>query len=137
MNKVILMGRITRDLELKYSGSKEEPIAVLKFTLAVSRKYKKENEVNADFINCTAFNKTAEFISEYFGKGQMIAIIGEIRNNNYIDKNGEKRYVTEVLIEKVEFCGSKNTNSNDTSLDNTPEEFYDIEENVENENLPF
>ena len=136
MNKVILIGRITRDLELKHSG-KEEPIPVLKFTLAVSRKYKKENEVNADFINCTAFNKTAEFISEYFGKGQMIAIIGEIRNNNYIDKNGEKRYVTEVLIEKVEFCGSKNTNSNDTSLDNTPEEFYDIEENVENENLPF
>lgn len=75
MNKVILMGRITRDLELKYSQT-TEPIAVLKFNLAVARKFKKENENNVDFINCVAFGKTAEFISKYFTKGKLIAIIG-------------------------------------------------------------
>lgn len=110
MNKVILMGRITRDLEIKYSG-KESSVAVLKFVLAVSRKYKKENEANADFINCTAFNKTAEFISEYFSKGQMIAIVGEIRNNTY-EKNEEKFNSTEIIIDSVYFCGNKSNVDN-------------------------
>lgn len=136
MNKVILMGRITRDLELKYTQG-NEPISVLKFNIAVNRKFKKENENNVDFINCVAFNKTAEFISKYFTKGKLIAIIGEIRVNSY-EKDGNKLKSTEILVESVEFCGDKVNKENDFSNFNTNDEsFYSIEQNVDDENLPF
>ena len=136
MNKVILMGRITRDLELKYSQT-TEPIAVLKFNLAVARKFKKENENNVDFINCVAFGKTAEFISKYFTKGKLIAIIGEIRVSSF-EKDGAKIKSTEILVENVEFCGDKTNKENDFSNFNTNEDsFYSIEQNVDEDNLPF
>lgn len=124
MNQVIFMGRLTDDPKLNYSQSKE-PMAISKISIAVARSYKKENEVNTDFFNCTAFGSTAEFISKYFSKGDMILIVGEMRNNNYTDKNGEKRYSQEVLINKVEFCGANNKKDNPS------------DESVDDENLPY
>lgn len=135
MNNVSLLGRLVREPEVRYSQS-NEPIAVARICIAVPRKYKKEKEANADFINCTAFNKTAEVISKYFKKGDNIAIVGEIRNNNYVDKNGEKRFSTEILISQVSFCGSKNKD-NEKLDDENGEEFYNIEDNIEENNLPF
>ena len=136
MNEVILMGRITKDLELRYTQG-TEPIAVLKFNIAVARKFKKENENNADFINCVAFGKTAEFISKYFVKGKLIAIIGEIRVNHF-EKDGAKLKSTEILVENVEFCGDRDNKKNDFSNFNTNDEsFYSIEKNVEDDELPF
>lgn len=136
MNKVILMGRITKDLELRYSQS-AEPTAVLKFNVAVPRKFKKDNDNNTDFINCTAFGKTAEFIGKYFTKGKLIAIIGEIRVNSF-EKDGSKLKSTEVLIESVEFCGDRDSKKNDFSNFNTNDEsFYSIEKNVDDDSLPF
>ena len=136
MNEVILMGRITKDLELRYTQG-TEPIAVLKFNIAVAGKFKKENENNADFINCVAFGKTAEFISKYFVKGKLIAIIGEIRVNHF-EKDGAKLKSTEILVENVEFCGDRDSKKNDFSNFNTNDEsFYSIEKNVEDDELPF
>ena len=135
MNNVTLMGRVVRDVEVRYSQS-TEPVAVTRFNIAVPRRYKKENEANADFINCIAFGKTAEFIGKYFFKGNLIAIIGEIRNNNYTDKNGNKHYSTDILVHQVNFCGSKNKD-NENKLVQDDEEFYNIETCVDDENLPF
>lgn len=135
MNNVSLLGRVVRDVEVRYSQS-VEPVAIARFNIAVPRRYKKENEANADFINCIAFGKTAEFIGKYFFKGYPIAIIGEIRNNNYTDKNGNKRYSTDILVQQVDFCGSKNKDT-ENALVQDDEEFYSIEENIDDENLPF
>ncbi len=112
MNQITLIGKIVTDVELNYTNGKE-PLVILKFTIAVPRKYKKENENNTDFINCTAFGKIAEFINKYFSKGKMIGIVGELRINGYIDKNGEKRRSAEVLIEKAEFCSPKEATEDD------------------------
>lgn len=142
MNKIILTGRLTKDVETRYSQS-AEPIAITRISIAVSRKYKKENEANADFINCTAFGKTAEFISKYFRKGQAISIVGEIRSNSWKDNQGQKRYSTEILIQEVEFVGSKSENE---KIENNEDEncnldkdnnFYNIETEVNEDNLRF
>lgn len=116
MNKVILMGRLTRDVELKYANGKE-PVAVGRFTLAVNRRFKKEGEPDADFINCVAFGKTAEFISEYFSKGKMIAIVGRIQTGSYTNQNGQKVYTTDVLVEEANFCGEKNNITTDEIIE--------------------
>ena len=105
MNKVILKGRLTKDVELKYTQTNNTAVTV--FTIAVNRKTKQENQPNADFINIVAYGKTAEFISQYFKKGQEILIVGRIQTRNYDDKDGKKVYVTEVITEEVEFVGSK------------------------------
>lgn len=108
MNKVILIGRVANDIEIKYSKS-DNPIAILKFILAVNRKYSKNKEQESDFINCVAFGKTSEFISKYFEKGKKMGIVGNISTSNWMDKDGYKKYKTEVLIEEVEFVESKNS----------------------------
>lgn len=100
MNKVILKGNLTRDPELKMSGE----TTLTKFSLAVSRKMKKDE---SDFINCVAFGKTAEFIANYFNKGSQILIVGRIQTGSYDDKEGNKKYTTDVVVEEVEFCGKK------------------------------
>ena len=103
LNRVILMGRITQDLELKQT---QNGTAVLSFNLAVDRNYTpKGEEKQTDFISCVAWRKTAEFISKYFAKGRMIAIEGNIQTRTYDDKNGVKHYVTEVIVENVSFTG--------------------------------
>ena len=103
LNKVILMGRITRELEMKQTANSN---SVLSFNVAVDRSYQKQGEEKqSDFITCVAWGKTAEFISKYFGKGRMIALEGELRSRTYDDKNGSRHYVTEVFVDNVSFTG--------------------------------
>ncbi len=103
LNRVILMGRITQDLELK---STQSGISVLSFTVAVDRGYVKQGEERqTDFINCVAWRQRAEFINNYFAKGRMIAIEGNLQTRTYDDKNGVRHYVTEVVVDNVSFTG--------------------------------
>lgn len=119
LNRVILMGRITHDLELKNTPN---GISVLAFNVAVDRGYAKQGEEKqTDFINCVAYRKKAVFINDYFSKGRMIALEGNLHTRNYDDKNGIKRYVTEVIVDRVSFTGEpKKDGSNQTKF-NTSE----------------
>lgn len=136
MNKVQLIGRLTRDPETRYSQS-TQPIAVTRFSVAVNRKFKKDGEPEADFINCVSFGKTAEFISKYFTKGKMIGIVGSIRTNSWMDSaTGQKRFSTDVLVEEVEFCGSK-ADETSGNVQQQNEDYYIEEEVEEDDNLPF
>lgn len=106
MNKVILMGRLTRDPEVRYTQATNT--MVTSFTLAVNRRFVKQGEERqADFINIVAWNKTAEFVSKYFSKGQQVGVIGRIQTRNYDDEQGVKHYITEVIAEEVYFAGDK------------------------------
>lgn len=105
LNRVILMGRITHDLEVRQTPS---GVAALTFSLAVERNFKNSNgEYDTDFITCVAWKQTAEFIGKYFGKGRMIALEGQLRSRTYEDKNGTKHYVTEVYVDVASFTGEK------------------------------
>lgn len=106
MNKVILMGRITRDIEVRYSNG-ENPMAIARYTLAVPRRFKKDGEADADFIGCVAFGRPAEFADKYFRQGIKIAISGRIQTGSYTNKEGQKVYTSEVVIEEQEFAESK------------------------------
>lgn len=107
MNKVILMGRFVRDAEIRYSSG-ENPTAVARFTLAVNRRFQKEeNEQKADFISCIAFGKTAEVIEKYTYQGMKVAIEGRIQTGSYTNKDGNKVYTTQVLVENLEFAEKK------------------------------
>lgn len=125
MNKTILQGRICKDLELKYLGTSN--IAIVEFCLAVPSKTK---DKPANFINCKAFGKTAEFITKYFVKGSMILTEGRIENSSWDDKEGKKRYKTEIIVEQCYFCGDKKKES----IDNTTGAWNDIEDS---DGLPF
>ena len=113
MNKVVLMGRLTRDPETRYTQGNNT--AVCSFSLAVSRRFKQEGQPDADFINVTAWAKTAEFVGKYFAKGQQVGVIGRIQTRNYDDKDGKKVFVTEVVAEEVYFADSKKEQSNVTT----------------------
>lgn len=126
MNKAILMGRVTKDLEVKYS---KDNIPILKFTIAVNRIKKGE----ADFINCLAFKERAENIAKYFSKGSMIAIEGKINTGSYDDKEGRKVYTTEVVIDAFHFTGEKKKGQTSQSTDEPKAGFISIE----SEELPF
>lgn len=107
MNKVVLVGRLTRDPEVRYSNA-EDPTAIARFTLAVNRRYvKKDSEQTADFIGCVAFGKNAEFVEKYFRQGMRVSICGRIQTGNYVNKDGHKVYTTDVIIEEQEFAESK------------------------------
>jgi len=106
MNKVILLGRLTRDPELKYSNT-DEPVARAWYTLAVNRPYKREGEQDADFINIVAFGKLAEFADKYFRKGQQVSIVGRLQIRTFDDDNGKRQYFTEVIAEEQYFADSK------------------------------
>lgn len=108
MNKVILMGRLTRDPDIRYSAG-ENPLAIARFTLAVDRRFRKENETAADFIPCVAFGKTAELAEKYLKQGTRITISGRIQTGSYINAEGSKIYTMEVVIEEMEFAESKKT----------------------------
>lgn len=114
MNKVILMGRLVRDPEIRYSQG-ENSTAVAKYTLAVDRRIKKEGEQKADFISCIAFGKAGEFAEKYLRKGIKIMISGRIQTGNYTNKEGKKVYTTDVVVEEQEFAESKNANRNQYS----------------------
>lgn len=106
-NKVILQGRLTADVELKSTqGGK----SVCNFTVAVDRRFAKDSDQKADFINCIAWEKTADFLSRYFGKGSAVLVCGELQPRSWTDNNGQKRYATEVKVDEVSFCGSKGEN---------------------------
>ena len=106
MNQVVLMGRLTRDPEVRYSSG-ESSLAIARYTLAVDRRFKRDGEPTADFINCVAFGKTAEFAERYFHKGIKIAVSGRIQTGSYTNKEGVKVFTTEVVVENQEFCESK------------------------------
>lgn len=129
INLVVLMGRLTYEPELKTTPS---GVSVIRFQLAVERRYSKGEEKQADFIDCTAWRQTAEFVSRYFHKGSMIAVEGAIQTDSYTDKDGNNRKSVTVVANNVSFCGSKaesNTNTNQSM----PDEFEDIDD----DDLPF
>lgn len=111
MNKVILMGRLTRDPEVRYSQG-ENATAIARYTLAVDRRFNRNNdEQSADFINCVAFGRNGEFAEKYLRKGTKIAAVGRIQTGSYTNKDGVRVYTTEVVIEEQEFAESKNNSS--------------------------
>lgn len=138
MNKVILMGRLTRSPEVRYSQG-AEPVAVARYTLAVNRRFKRKDEPEADFIPCVALGESGEFAEKYFRKGQLVGVIGRLQVRSWEDKEGKKHWTTEVIIEEQHFAESKNSNAA------APKEggqapadgFYPIDESVEDEDLPF
>jgi single-strand DNA-binding protein len=105
MNKVILMGRLTRDPEYSQTPS---GVTMARFSIAVNRRFAKEGQQQADFINCTAWRQQAEFICKYFKKGSMIAVIGSIQTRSWDGQDGKKQYATDVVVDEVYFTGSKN-----------------------------
>ena len=106
MNKVILLGRLTKDPEIRYSQS-AEPVCVARFTVAVDRRFKREGEPDADFINCVAFRRTAEFVERYLKKGMMVSICGSLTVRSYDDNTGQRKWITEVSADEVNFAESR------------------------------
>lgn len=106
MNKVHLIGRLTRDVEARYM---QDQTCVARYTLAVDRRFKKDGEQTADFIHCVVFGKNGEFAEKYLKKGTKIAVAGRIQTGSYTNKDGVKVYTTDVIVEEQEFCESKNT----------------------------
>mgnify|MGYP000573848341 FL=1 len=109
MNKVVLVGRLTRDPEVRYSQG-DNATAVARYTLAVNRKFKKDGEPTADFIPCVVFGRSAEFTEKYFRKGMQVAVSGRIQTGSYTNKDGNKVYTTDVVVEEQEFAESKAAN---------------------------
>ncbi len=105
MNKIFLLGRLTKDVEVRYTQTNNTMVA--SFTLAVNRRFKQEGQPDADFINIVAWSKLAEFCSKYFKKGQQVSIVGRLQTRTWEDENGQKRYVTEVVAEEAYFADSK------------------------------
>lgn len=149
MNKVILMGRLTRDPEVKYSQG-ERSMAIARYTLAVDRKGRKSqngNEQTADFINCVAFDRAGEFAEKYFRQGMRVLIAGRIQTGSYTNKDGNKVYTTDIIVEDQEFADSKGTSSGNTNSNqpvNRPapssaigDGFMNIPDGVEDDALPF
>lgn len=132
MNKLILMGRLTADPEVRYT---QDSKAVASFNFAVNRRFDREN---SDFFRCVAFGKTAEGIEKMVKKGTKLVIAGSIQNNNYTDKNGVKRYEMQVIVEEFCFCESKNSNEgiSATNTQTSPDGFMDIPDGIDEE-LPF
>ena len=141
MNKVIISGRVVRDADVRYSQTVNGSMAVARYTLAVDRKFKKEGEQNADFINCIAFGKSGEFAEKYFFKGIKIAISGRIQTGSYTNKDGQRVYTTDVVVEEQEFCESKQNQQSsgiiqpNSNVDSNG--FMSIPDGVEDEGLPF
>ena len=113
MNKVILMGRLTRDPEVRYSSG-ENALAIARYTLAVDRRFHKDNEASADFIACVAFGKGGEFAEKYLRQGTKIVVTGRIQTGSYTNREGQKVYTTEIVVEDQEFAESKTANQNNS-----------------------
>ena len=134
MNKVLLKGRLTRDPEIRYSAGAESK-AVARFSIAVSRPFKKDGEAQADFISCVGFGKTAEFIEKYFRKGQEGLIEGRWQTGSY-EKDGKKTYTNDCIIEHIEFCGSKAAEAGAPEPQPDADRFMNIPDGIDEE-LPF
>lgn len=107
MNKVILMGRLTRDPEVRYSQGASQT-AIARFSIAVDRRFKREGEPDADFFNCTCFGKQAEFVERYLHKGVKVVLSGRVQNDNYTNKDGQMVYSVRIMVDEIEFAESKN-----------------------------
>lgn len=106
MNKVILMGNLTRDPEIRYSQG-ENSLAIARFSLAVNRRFARQGDTDTDFFNCTAFGRQAEFVEKYFRKGSRMLLSGRVQNDNYTNSNGEKVYSVQIIAEEIEFAERK------------------------------
>lgn len=147
MNKVILMGRLTKDPDVRYTQG-HEPMCIARYTLAVDRVFSRKNNnggTNADFIPCVCFGKQAEFVEKYLIKGTKMAVTGRIQTGSYTNRDGVKVYTTEVVVEDQEFAESKNAQSNgrqpEAKEDAKEDGFMDIPdgmvEELDMDNLPF
>lgn len=132
MNKVVLIGRLTKDPELKYAPG--DGTAICRITVAVARAFKKDE---TDFINCVAFGKTGETIAQYFTKGRQIALAGNIRTGSYQAQDGTKMYTTNVIIENFEFVGNNNVNNQSWSAQDNSEESFEGMTPVDDGDMPF
>ena len=136
MNKIILCGRLVREPEVKYSQG-EKPMAIASFTLAVDRKFKKDGEQSADFISCKAFGKTAEVIEKYVRQGTKIIVEGRWQTGSCTNKDGNKVYTNDCMVENIEFCESRNAQTqNNAPAPSNGEEFMSIPDGLSDE-LPF
>ena len=138
MNKVILMGRLTRDPEVRYSAG-ENALAIARYTLAVDRRFRRDGEATADFISCVVFGRGAEFAEKYFHQGIRIVVSGRIQTGSYTNREGQKVYTTEVVVEEQEFAEGKNAGSGSSHPQPTPsvpDGFMNIPDGIQEE-LPF
>ena len=150
MNKVILMGRLTRDPEVRYSAG-ENALAIARYTLAVDRRFRRDGEASADFISCVSFGRTAEFAEKYFRQGMRVLVSGRIQTGSYVNRDGQKVYTTDVIVEDQEFAESKSASAGSDNggyrpamSQSRPEPasavasgFMNIPDGVEDEGLPF
>ena len=139
MNKVILMGRLTRDPEVRYTQG-DNAMAIARYSLAVDRRFKRDGEPDADFINCVAFGKSGEFAEKYLKKGTKVAVVGRIQTGSYTNKDGQKVYTTDVVVEEQEFAESKNSSSSDNNQSapaNKNTDFMNIPDGIDDSELPF
>ena len=142
MNKVILMGRLTRDPEVRYSQSGENSLAIARYTLAVDRRFKRNgDDQTADFIGCVAFGRNAEFAEKYFRQGLKVVVTGRIQTGSYTNKDGQKVYTTDVVVEDQEFAESKATSQQNQQKPSGPapdnsDGFMNIPDGID-EVLPF
>lgn len=139
MNKVILIGRLTKDPDIRYTQG-QNSMAVARYTLAVDRNRKQDNSQNADFISCISFKKAAEFAEKYLHQGTKIAVTGRLQTGSYTNKDGQKIYTTDVIVDEQEFCERKSENVQpgpEPAPSGGYEGFMNIPDNVEDEGLPF
>ena len=138
MNTVQLVGRFTRTPEMRYTDGR---LSIARFSLAVDRRFKQDGEQTADFINCIAFGKTAEFIEKYFTQGMRAGATGRIQTGSYTNKDGNKVYTTDVVVENIEFVESKRSETQtwNAGISQMPSDvgFMSIPDGVEDEGLPF
>ena len=134
MNRVILMGRLTRDPEVRYTNG-ESPKAIANFGIAVDRRFKNKNgEYEADFFNCTAFGKQAEFAEKYLKKGTKVLVEGRLQNDNYTNRDGQKVTATGIVLDNVEFCESK---KDDTKPTEEQRQEWSAIDDLDSSELPF
>lgn len=137
MNKVILMGRLTRDPEVRYSQG-ERMMAIARYTLAIDRRKTQQNsDPGADFINCVAFDRAGEFAEKYFYQGLRVLISGHLQTGSYTNKDGQKVYTTDVIVESQEFADGRRDGSGAGSRGSKDDDFMNIPDGVEDEGLPF
>ena len=139
MNKVRLMGRLTRDAEIRYSQG-ETTTAIARFSLAVDRRFNRNNdEQSADFINCVAFGRIAEFLERFGKKGTKFVLEGRIQTGSYTNKDGQKVYTTDVVIDELEFCESRSSQQSNNQPAPAPNdtEWMNIPDNLDDSGLPF
>ena len=142
MNQIILMGRLTRDPEIRYSQG-ANPTAIARFSLAVDRRYKRESGPTADFFNCTAFGKQAEFVERYLKQGTKILLTGRMENNDYTNRDGVKVHSYQVTVESMEFAESKRATEEAQEERRREMEqpdadgFYSVPDALDDDDLPF